>query len=134
MKLLQKKKNRALTCARFPRCIGKYSVKQSRDEAPDRRSGGQVAHCPALAAGSGAVDTAGCRGHFALNCIAQQLRGSDDAGRDEGEQKGVLDRGNAALVISKIAQKVTHSRVSRSSFDEPTWKELLPVPFLACPF
>ena len=39
--------------------------------------------------------------HFVLDRVAQQLRGGDDAGRDEGEQKRIFNRGNAALVVPK---------------------------------
>ncbi len=46
---------------------------------------------PGLDAGRGV-------GHLVLDRVAQQFRGGDDAGRDEGEQQRVFDRGNAALV------------------------------------
>ena len=37
--------------------------------------------------------------HLVFNCVAQQLGGSNDASRNEGEQKCVLDRGNATLIV-----------------------------------
>ncbi len=53
-------------------------------------------------------DEAGGIFHLVRDRVAQQLRGGDDAGRDEGEQKRIFDRRNATLVVPKMAQKLTH--------------------------
>ncbi len=44
------------------------------------------------------LDAAGGVGHLVLDRVTQQLRGRDDARRDERKQERILNRGNGAFV------------------------------------